>query len=317
MTNKIIRILLLGIMLLWFPAIAQSATQDESPILATRGKAIVTQDRFDARMSKVKQEDLKPFLMNSERFKTALTTLLLRAQLVADAEESGFQHQKDVAARLELARVDLLANIWLEHYVDENSNADFETLAREYYVLNKKDIKTADTVDVTQLLINAQQGDISKQRAIAEDLLKQVQENPDGFDELVLSRSEDPGIESNKGRITGLKRGDTVEAFENAAFALKTPGDFSGLVHSEYGFHIIRLDAFHSGRQLSFDETRNSIIAREKIRIRDNVRAQYLSQLSSLEVEIPENAVTDMLVRYFGEEIREQIENANTAPESE
>lgn len=317
MMKQTVQFLLTGSLFVLLSFTVNAADQQESSILATRGKGVVSQDLFDARMKKVPEKDHRSFLVDSDRFKTVLTTMLLHSQLAADAEEAGFQHQADIAIRLKLASDNLLANLWLENYVETNSVADYELLAKEYYALHKKEIKKEGTVDVTHLLINARQGDVSDQRRIAEDLLRQVQENPEKFDALVLEWSEDPSAESNQGRFTGVKRGDMDESFEEAAFGLEQSGDFSALVQSTYGFHIIRLDASVPDRQLSFDEARKSIIAQQQARDKERVHNNYLSELAALEVVIPENAVTDMLVRYFGEAILEEIEKANSVPESE
>lgn len=61
------------------------------------------------------------------------------------------------------------------------------------------------------------------------------------FDTLVTRFSEDKLSVNEKGVLQPFGAGRMVPAFENAAFALKNPGDIANPVQTEYGFHIIRL----------------------------------------------------------------------------
>ncbi len=61
------------------------------------------------------------------------------------------------------------------------------------------------------------------------------------FDTLVARYSEDKLSIADHGVLPVFGAGRMVPAFENAAFALKKPGDVSPPVKTDYGYHIIRL----------------------------------------------------------------------------
>jgi peptidyl-prolyl cis-trans isomerase SurA len=63
------------------------------------------------------------------------------------------------------------------------------------------------------------------------------------FDELVDKYSDDQFTVKDHGVMKPFGTGKMVMAFENAAFALKKPGDISEPVKTDYGFHIIKLIA--------------------------------------------------------------------------
>ena len=83
-------------------------------------------------------------------------------------------------------------------------------------------------------------GDLPRRRQAmtqAENLLGQIRAGGN-FRELARRHSVDAS--SRRGGFLGVgNRGDWVSAFEDAAFAL-SPGEVSGLVETEFGFHIIK-----------------------------------------------------------------------------
>ncbi|MDR1005520.1 MAG: peptidylprolyl isomerase [Bacteroidales bacterium] len=61
------------------------------------------------------------------------------------------------------------------------------------------------------------------------------------FSTLATLYSEDPGSAKKGGELGFFSRGQMVDEFETAAFALKTPGEVSPVIETKYGFHIIQL----------------------------------------------------------------------------
>ena len=61
------------------------------------------------------------------------------------------------------------------------------------------------------------------------------------FDTLVAHFSDDKLTVAEHGVIPPFGAGRMVPSFENAAFALKNPGDFSEPVKTDFGYHIIKL----------------------------------------------------------------------------
>ncbi|KKR07354.1 MAG: Foldase protein PrsA [Parcubacteria group bacterium GW2011_GWC2_39_14] len=75
----------------------------------------------------------------------------------------------------------------------------------------------------------------------ANDVLKEVQKGEKTFAELAQVYSEDPGSATQGGDLGWFARGAMVKEFEDATFALEK-GAVSGLVRTEFGYHIIKLE---------------------------------------------------------------------------
>jgi peptidyl-prolyl cis-trans isomerase D len=69
-------------------------------------------------------------------------------------------------------------------------------------------------------------------------LLKQLKAGGN-FAELAKKYSEDPGSKDKGGDLDWVVKGQTVPEFEKALFGLK-PNEISGIVKTQYGFHIIQ-----------------------------------------------------------------------------
>ena len=97
-----------------------------------------------------------------------------------------------------------------------------------------------DTVEAAHILF--QVSDKSKEaeaKTKAEDVLKKLNAGGD-FATLAKQYSQDTGSAPQGGYLGAFKRGQMVKEFEDAAFSLKA-GETSGLVRSQYGYHIIRV----------------------------------------------------------------------------
>lgn len=138
---------------------------------------------------------------------------------------------------------------------DEEMKKYYEEHKADYY---KDEVKAShiliSTVDDNGKELSEAKKKEAKKKA--EEVLKKAKSGEE-FSELAKEYSDDPGSAAKGGDLGYFTKGQMVQPFEEAAFSLKS-GEISGLVESEYGYHIIKVyDKID--KQLTFDEVKDEI----------------------------------------------------------
>ncbi|ALC15885.1 parvulin-like peptidyl-prolyl isomerase [Desulfuromonas soudanensis] len=107
----------------------------------------------------------------------------------------------------------------------------------------------------------------NKKRELAEKILAEARAGKD-FAELARKYSDDPGTAAKGGDLGYFPRGAMVPDFEAAAFILK-PGEFSDIIETPFGLHIIRSEGYIEAGIKPLAEVIDKVktgLAEEKIR---------------------------------------------------
>jgi peptidyl-prolyl cis-trans isomerase D len=135
---------------------------------------------------------------------------------------------------------------------------------KKYYDDNIARFKTQAQVRVSHILITAPKdasaADKAKARQQAETLLAQVKAHPDQFAQIAEKNSQDPGSAAKGGDLGYFSRGMIAggQAFDDAAFGLKK-GETSGIVQTDFGYHILEATDVKPSVTQPFDEVKDQI----------------------------------------------------------
>jgi peptidyl-prolyl cis-trans isomerase D len=115
---------------------------------------------------------------------------------------------------------------------------------QSYYSSHQADYKTEEQVKTRHILISVPAGADAKTdaaaKAKAQDILKQIQSGGN-FTGLAKKFSDDPGSKDQGGELPLVPTAQLDPAYAKAAMAL-APGQTSGLVRSQFGYHIIQTE---------------------------------------------------------------------------
>ena len=133
---------------------------------------------------------------------------------------------------------------------------------KKFYQENQSRFQTPEERRASHILIpaaaSASPEEKTKAKAQAEDLFKQLKANPKKFGEFAAQYSKDPGSAEKGGDLGFFGRGLMVKPFDDAAFSMKV-GDITGPVETQYGYHIIRLDAIKAMKPTAQEAVRAQI----------------------------------------------------------
>lgn len=137
---------------------------------------------------------------------------------------------------------------------------------KDYYALNKKTYEKPERVKASHILIQADASPTSPTgltdeaaQKLASDILAKIKSGED-FAALAKKYSSDPGSGQNGGDLNWFGKGAMVPEFEKAAFALKK-GEVSGLVKTQFGYHIIKVTDKDIGFTPTFDKVKDKVLA--------------------------------------------------------
>lgn len=130
--------------------------------------------------------------------------------------------------------------------------------------------------------------DREKARAKAEEVLKEVQKSPARFAELARQHSQDPGSAEKGGDLGFFGRGMMVKPFEDSVFGLRE-NELSGLVQSEFGYHIIRLTEIKPGKLRSLADARSEIEDELRRQVASRQFAEAAETFSNMVYEQPDS----------------------------
>jgi len=192
------------------------------------------------------ESDLKEKNIKREFLEYELKSQILRTKIYAEATAS-------IITTGEL----------VEEYYEENRDTLFSipTRVRVSHILS-----IFPWVEDTSLEENDQAKETAREKIefVAEQLEKGAE-----FGDMAREFSDDTATSADGGDLGFITRGQMVEEFEEAAFSREV-GEVSGIVETQFGYHILKVFDREEGRIQEYDEVKESL-------------STYLSELKKAE----------------------------------
>ena len=258
------------------PTVASTVVQD--------GKTAISESEFRALLKNTSPSVVRELKAGGpEALWEFLNELIKNKRIAAQAERLSYDKDEvdyfNLALSLQTMRLDFME----EKYVRELKLPDFSKLARERYDAHKEELaKIPEARRSSHILISCGEGcdpmeNVAEGRKIRERLV-----SGERFETLVDLYSADPGSRKNKGKIDAwIERldGRFVREYVKGLYSIENVGDYSNVVVSKYGTHIIRLDEIRSG-YLSFREMKADLVRKLEQEYRNAKLVQYRGSFS-------------------------------------
>jgi len=258
--------------LAWLPGEAKAAPSAEGePLIVTNTLQIYPQDveNYLRMLYGIHSADME--WGGKVRAEQALVDIYALNLLAADARHAGTAGPVPEEWAKNYLYSMHLASLYLDAEVERRLAAiDWSEQAEEYYLVHKDELVTEEAITVRTLLLAVEDRTYLEAATLAEDLLSQAMSGVD-FKDLVLEWTDDDRARQRDGLMEDVRRGQTVSAFEQAAFALEEPGALSDPVFTQFGAHLIQLVKRHPPRQLSLEEAEAGIITRLQSQQRNQI----------------------------------------------
>ncbi|HOD67374.1 MAG TPA: peptidylprolyl isomerase [candidate division Zixibacteria bacterium] len=236
--------------------------KSDNPTLAVVGDYEIKAAEFNDYFRSIRY----PFPTAQDEFakrREMLDTIVVNRLLIQAAYEKGIDQSEELARLVVQNQDRLLVDVLAQRRIAEKS-VPTEPEIREFWEKLEYKIKASHILVDNLDTANA--------------LLARIQ-NGESFEKLAFDYSRDPSAKKNKGDLGYFTWGSMISAFQEAAFAM-APGEVSPPVHTEYGYHIIKLvDKLPNEFRDSFDKMKMEIKQQLENRKRSELSRAYVESL--------------------------------------
>ncbi len=203
-----------------------------------------------------RQKALEKNLQLKENFLRQIVWTMVISDI---AKKQGFDKKPEIKKQAELFEDNFLANEYLKREVVQKIVISDDEM-KSYYETHKDEFKSPEMVRARHILIRATMSSEEEKKKAKEKATEILQKLKDGedFAKLATDYSDDPGSKLKGGDLGFFPRGRMVKPFEDASFSLK-PGEMSGIVETQFGYHIIKAEEKKEASVEPFEKTKEQI----------------------------------------------------------
>lgn len=259
------------------PSVANVHADDSKKAVAVINGETITVEKLDRMYSNLNTQMRTNYDANGGKG-AFLENYIRKRLLVQEAFKSGFDKQPDVAAAVDSARESTL----FDRYVRDVVAAPIVTVKdiKAYYDAHPDEFATPEKLHVRHIVVGViDSGPARKTQAEALERISKIaselhaanaasaQAKPDAatmtnlirahFMDAAKKYSEDASAESG-GDLGWVTKGQLDADFEAVAWKLK-PGVTSGIVHTQFGYHLIMLEGHQAIGTEPFDTVKAGI----------------------------------------------------------
>lgn len=239
----------------------------ENKVLATVGTVEITEAELNNVIANQPQE--RQMMFETEQAKKQLLEQMIALEVMAlEAKESKLDEKEEYKETLARFAKELLAQMAMGEVLSKINVTDEEV--KGFYEENKADFVEQPTVSAKHILVETEEQ--------AKEIAAEIKSGDITFEEAAAKYSTCPSKEAG-GNLGAFGKGMMVPEFEAAAFNAVV-GEVTEPVKTQFGFHVIKVEAKNEAKEKEFDEVKDSI--RQQLTQQKQQEA-YLGEIKRLE----------------------------------
>ena len=201
-----------------------------------------------------------------------LEQLIGQALFLTDAKKNMMEY--DPMFKQQLARVkdDLLVQFSVAKTLERVKVTEEEI--KKFYDENPDQFAGEPTVEASHILVDTEEE--------ANEIKGKIESGEITFEDAAKQHSSCPSAQ-NGGSLGEFGRGQMVPEIDSACFDMQ-PGELRGPIKTQFGYHLIRLDAKKDAKPVTLAEAHDAI---EQHLLADKQRQAYQSRLNQLKILYP------------------------------
>ena len=255
------RMLITGVIVGLCASLSYGAEQD--PVFGKTGNYVIRRSDLDRILRFYPPDQQKMFQENPNQ-KIGLVQRLLQVRMVSDlAKKEGLDKKPEIREQIQFLSDSFLEQEYMIRAVGKEVVVTDEEV-RRFYDANEKGFLAPEQVRARHILIRVPSDASGEERKKAREKIEGVGgriRKGEDFARLAAELSEDSNSRMNGGDLGFFTKGQMAKPFEEAAFSLK-PGQVSGVVETEFGYHLIKVEEHQEARMVTFDAVKEQIRGR-------------------------------------------------------
>ncbi len=248
--------------------VVSCAKKDDGKVLATIDDQKITLQEFNKELDKIPM-NMKMLVASESGKKNYLDRLVVKKLLLKEVSKEKIENDKEFQERFNDIKEQLLIEALLKKKITAQTQMSEDDL-KKYYEEHKEDFKKDREINTRHILLKT------------EEEAKQVQtklQKGEDFTELAKKYSIDPNVRQTGGEIGFQPKGSLIPEFENAAHKLNKVGQVSGIVKTQFGYHIIRLEGVKPPSYVPLEEVKDFIKQKNAQEKQKEVLEKYIEEL--------------------------------------
>jgi parvulin-like peptidyl-prolyl isomerase len=236
---------------------------EEDPVYGKAGNYVIRKSDLDRILRFYPPDQQKMFQENPNQ-KIGMVQRLLQVRMVSDlAKKEGLDKKPEIKEQLQYLSDTFLEQEYMIRAIGKEAVVTDEEVKR-FYDANEKGFLAPEQVRARHILIRVPSDASGEERKKAREKIDGVGgriKKGEDFARLAAELSEDTNSQMNGGDLGYFTKGQMAKPFEEAAFSLK-PGEVSGVVETQFGYHLIKVEDHQEARMVTFDAVKEQIRGR-------------------------------------------------------